>query len=130
MILAMRRRVALLITVATLVATQMLLFATVADAAELTSSGPLTRIIVSPDLACQVAHVDDLAFELFGGETGSCGTFLALGGNVYGPETGNSTTVAYTPVSQTPTTGSGSQNDPLRLVTVADAAQAGVRIQQ
>ena len=109
---------------------QLLLFATVAAAADISSTGPLTQIIVSPDLSCQIAHAADEEFELFGGETGSCGTFLALGGNVFGPSTGNSTTIAYTPVSQSPMTGSGSQGDPLRLVTVVDLAQSGVRVEQ
>jgi hypothetical protein len=116
--------------VGALVASQLLLFATAVTAADITSRGPLTRIIVTPDLACQVAHVADEEFELFGSEIGSCGTFLAIGGTVFGPSGLNATMVAYTPVSQTPMTGSGSANDPLRVVTVVDAAGSGVRIEQ
>jgi hypothetical protein len=130
----MRRRFARPLLVASLagalVATQLLLFATAATAADITSRGPLTRIIVTPDLACQVAHVADEEFELFGSEVGSCGTFLAIGGTVYGPSGLNATLVAYTPVSQTPMTGSGSTNDPLKVVTVVDATGSGVRVQQ
>jgi hypothetical protein len=99
-------------------------------AADISSQGPLTRIIVSPDLTCQVAHAADEEFELFGGESGSCGTFLAFGGNVFGPSFLSGTTVAYTPVSQTPLTGSGSQGDPLRVTTVVEATGTGVMIEQ
>jgi hypothetical protein len=50
-----------------LLAGQTLLFAGAAAAAEqeITSAGPLTRIIVSDTLSCQVAHRDDEAFEFF-----------------------------------------------------------------
>jgi hypothetical protein len=124
------RRLARLLVALVLVATQFLLFAAIAAAAEIASAGPLTRVIVTPDLACQVAHVADEQLELYGGDTGSCGTFVALGGNVFGPSSGNATTVAYTPVSQAPVSGSGSSAEPFRVLTVADAAQAGVRVQQ
>ena len=109
---------------------QLFLFAAAAAAADISSAGPLTRIIISNDLACQVAHSGDVAFELYGGENGSCGTFLAVGGTVFGPEGGNATSVPYTPQAQTPASGTGSSGDPLRIVTVADATQAGIRIQQ
>jgi hypothetical protein len=97
---------------------------------DIASVGPLTRIIISDDLTCQVAHRDDDQFELFGGERGSCGTFLAIGGTVYGPAFGGATATAWTAVSQTPPIGSGSGGDPLRVVPVVDAAQAGLRVQQ
>ncbi|MEX2547705.1 MAG: FGLLP motif-containing membrane protein [Chloroflexota bacterium] len=97
---------------------------------EITSAGPLTRIIVSDDLTCQVAHRDDQQFELFGGELGSCGTFLAVGGTVYGPLTGGATGTPWTTVSQAPVVGNGSVGDPLRVVTVVDAVAAGLRLQQ
>ena len=78
---------------------------------EITSEGPLTRIIVTPDLNCQVAHRVDASFEFFGADLGACGTFLAVGGSLYGPaavpsgDFGGS--VAWRPVSQRPATGSG-----------------------
>jgi hypothetical protein len=97
---------------------------------EIPSAGPLTRVIISDDLTCQVAHRDDTQFELFGGEIGSCGTFLAVGGTVYGPQFGGATSTAWTPVGQTPPTGSGSGGDPFRLLTVVDATAAGLRVQQ
>lgn len=50
-----------------------------ADGGGISSAGPLTQIITTPDLNCQVAHHDDAAFEFFPSEStlGSCGTFLA-----------------------------------------------------
>lgn len=99
-------------------------------AQEIVSAGPLTRVIVSADLTCQVAHRDDEQFELFGGELGSCGTFLAVGGTVYGPATGGVTQTLWTTVMQAPVVGTGSAGDPLRIVTVVDAPAAGMRLQQ
>ena len=104
----MRRRLVLLILAVSMLAGQFLLFAGVAAAAEIDSNGPLTQILITPDLACQVAHVGDEAFELYGGEVGSCGTFLAIGGTVFGPSGGYSTNVPYTPQAQAPISGSGS----------------------
>ncbi len=96
----------------------------------MSSSGPLTRIIITPDLACQVAHAADLQFELYGGETGSCGTFLAIDGAVYGPASIGATSVPFAPVSQSPLSGRGTRDDPFRLVTVADASAASIRVTQ
>ncbi|HEY7023804.1 MAG TPA: FGLLP motif-containing membrane protein [Candidatus Limnocylindrales bacterium] len=126
----MRRRLALLGIAILLVVGQLLLFAGVAAAAEIDSNGPLTQIFVTPDLSCQVAHVGDEAFELFGSEVGSCGTFLAVNNTVFGPSAGYATSVPFTPQAQTQIAGSGSSGDPLHVVTVADAAEAGIRIQQ
>ena len=101
-------------------------------AAEIPSAGPLTQIITGEDLTCQVAHRDDEEFEFYPSfsERGSCGTFLAIGGTVYGPSGGSPTLTAWTPVSQSPITGSGSGNDPFRLVTVVDAPLIGLRLTQ
>ena len=101
-------------------------------AAEIDSSGPLTRVIVTPDLNCQVAHEADSELELFGGDLGACGTFLALDGTLYGPAevpSGVSAT-PWTPVSQSAVSGSGTSGDPFRIVTVVAAPDAGVRIEQ
>ena len=118
-----------------LLGAQLLLFAGAASAQgfgtqEIDSNGPLTQIIISNDLSCQVEHAGDVDYELYGGEIGSCGTFLATAGNVFGPASGNATTTPYTPQAQTPVSGSGSSSDPLRIVTTADASQAGIRVQQ
>jgi hypothetical protein len=98
------------------------------------SSGPLTQIITTPDLGCQVAHRDDRRFEFFGGNIGSCGTFLSVNGGIYGPAilagTAGSASLPWTEVSQAPVSGSGSGFDPYRLVTVVDAADTGIRVEQ
>jgi hypothetical protein len=117
-----------------LVGGALLVFVLPAAAAEteITSAGPLTRIIVSDDLSCQVAHRDDDEFEFFppGSSLGSCGTFLALGGTVYGPLGGSPTLVVWTPVSQSLVSGRGTSGDPFRIVTVVDLPEAGLRITQ
>ncbi len=98
----------------------------------ITSAGALTQIIVSDTLSCQVAHQSDQEFELFppSSESGDCGTFVALGGTVYGPNGGSATGLPWTPVSQAPVAGVGSAADPFRIVTVVEAANAGLRLQQ
>jgi uncharacterized repeat protein (TIGR01451 family) len=96
----------------------------------ITSPGPLTSIRITDDLNCAVNHAADTAGEFFG-ET-ACATQIAVGGTVYGPESipaGNSPT-PFTPVSQTPVTGSGSAADPFRITTVVDVGTTGLRITQ
>ncbi len=87
------------------------------------STGPLTRIQISEFLNCAVNHVQDEAGEFFG-ET-ACGTFLASAGTLYSPAdipAGESAEgVAFTPVSQSAVSGSGTSSDPYQLVTVVDA---------
>lgn len=102
---------------------------------EITSAGPLTRIVVTDELNCQVAHRDDDLFELFPGssEVGACGTFLAVDATLYGPSSvpsGVFPTIPWTPVSQSAVTGSGTGADPFRLLTVVDATPTGLRVEQ
>lgn len=100
---------------------------------EIASAGPLTRIITSGDLNCQVAHAADVSFEFFGGELGACGTFVSIDGTLFGPESvpsGSFTLTPWTPVSQQPATGSGSRGDPFRIVTTVEAPGTGVRVEQ
>ena len=106
--------------------------AVLAAEVEIVSAGPLTRIITSDTLACQVAHRDDELFEFFPATstTGSCGTFLAAGGVVYGPLGGNPTQIPWTVGSQSPVTGQGSSGDPFRLMTVVSAPEIGVQVTQ
>ena len=96
------------------------------------SSGPLTQISLGDDLACQVLHVDDAQPAFFAGNNfpGSCGTFIHVGGTLYGPPTAPAviSPVAHTPVSQTPVSGAGSFTDPFRVTTVVDAGTTGLRI--
>ena len=133
----MRRRLARLVLAASLLVGQLLFFASVASAADITSAGPLTHVIVTPDLNCQVGHVADQVYEFYypSDDAGSCGTFLYIGGSLFGPSSlpsgGFPTSVTpWTPVGQSAVTGSGSSSDPLRIVTVVDATGTGLRVQQ
>jgi hypothetical protein len=101
--------------------------------AEITSVGPLSRIVISGDLNCQVHHQADLSPEFFGADLGACGTFLSVDGTLYGPAevpSGGAGATGWTPVSQQPVSGSGSGSDPFRIVTTVDAADTGLRIVQ
>ena len=93
---------------------------------DIVSTGPLTKIAVSSELNCQVAHQGDQSFEFYDGftEIGACGTFLSLNKTLYGPSeipSGPSPQVVWTGVSQSAVTGSGSEADPYTITTVADA---------
>jgi uncharacterized repeat protein (TIGR01451 family) len=100
----------------------------------ITSAGPLTRIEISDTLNCSVNHVSDASGEFFGDT--ACGTFLAVGGTIYGPAeipaggdvTGAPNYVPFTPVSQSAVTGAGTASDPFRIVTVVDAGASGFRV--
>lgn len=94
---------------------------------QITSTGPLTNIVISSDLNCAVNHVSDTDDEFYGGT--ACGTFVANGegalyGPAYVPAGGNATGapgyVALTPIDQTGT-GVGTSVDPYKVTTVADA---------
>jgi hypothetical protein len=104
--------------------------------AVITSDGPLTQVLVSTDLNCQVAYRGDANFEFFPGSstTGSCGTFLAVGGTLYGPAfvpSGSfSSYTAWTSVSQSTVAGGGTRTDPFRISTVVDASGAALRLEE
>src|SRR5918996_3464045 len=108
---------------------------------DIASSGPLTHVYVGNELSCQVAYSGDTRFELFPPSTapGDCGTFLAVGGTLYAPDFANhdgsatgslGSTTPFTPVSQSEVTGSGTEANPFRVVTVVDAGTTGLRITQ
>jgi len=93
--------------------------------ASITSSGPLTQVGVGTTLNCSANHVGDTAGEFFNGT--SCGTWTIVDGVLYGPFLSAS---AYTPVSQTGPTGTGTASDPYKIVTVVDLGATGVRLTQ
>jgi uncharacterized repeat protein (TIGR01451 family) len=98
---------------------------------QIISSGPLTRILITNDLNCGVSHVGDTSPEFYGDT--ACGTFLTVGGILYGPAyvpAGGSASprTAWTPVSQTSVTGSGTSSDPYKIVTVVAADATGVTL--
>ena len=99
-----------------------------AASAPINSTGPLSRVEISDTLNCAVDHTGDSSSEWFDGT--ACGTLVATGGTVYGPADipagGNAGQTSWTPVSQSAVTGSGSNADPYRVVTVVDGG--GLRV--
>ncbi len=96
------------------------------------STGPLTTIGVGNDLSCQVAFQGDSRFEFYGSseDAADCGTFLSVGGQLYAPDFAHhdytatqdlGTYTAFTPVSQTRVTGSGTPSDPAFLCRSEEA---------
>jgi hypothetical protein len=128
-------RLLVLGSVAVLALTLPLALASAADGqGEIDSSGPLTRIIISRDLNCQVAHQADELLEFYDptSDVGACGTFLAVNGTLYSPAEVPSgiTGTPWTPVTQSGVSGNGTSGDPYRIVTVVTTPDAGVRIEQ
>lgn len=111
-------------------------------AADISSAGPLTHIYAGQDLSNQVAHVlDGTVYEFYPPRIipGDSGTLLVIDGVLYGPafdQHGGSATgylgavVPYTFVSQTAVQGSGSSDNPYKVITIADAGTTGVRVIQ
>ena len=105
----------------------------IASAATISSTGPLTEITISEELNCDVRHAGDTDPEFYGAT--ACGTFLAVGGTLFGPSAipaGGAATprTPFTPVSQTAVLGSGTAADPYRIVTVVDLGTTGLRISE
>lgn len=103
-----------------------------ASALAITSTGPLTKIDISPELNCAVDHTGDTSGEFFSDT--ACGTLIATGGVLYGPTSipaGGSATprTSYTPVSQV-SAGTGTAANPFRIVTVVTAGTSGVQLTQ
>lgn len=105
------------------------------------SSGPLTHVAVGNDLSCQIQHTGDSSLEFFPPSVtpGDCGTFVAVGGTVYGPDfgnhdgtaTGSVTGSSYSPVSavsQSAKTGAGTSSNPFKVVTSANAGGTGLAL--
>ena len=94
--------------------------------------GPLTRVVISDQLNCQVNHASDRLNEFFPptGSIGACTTQIAVGGQLYGPDEipGGNDPIAFTPVSQSAVTGLGTAGDPFRIVTVVDVGTTGLQI--
>ncbi|MEZ7632385.1 LPXTG cell wall anchor domain-containing protein [Pauljensenia sp. 27098_8_83] len=91
------------------------------------ADGPLVRIAISDTLNCSINYQGDRYNEFFNSRSAhdpaDCGTFLAVGSELFGPGELNSRaatsmgTTTWTPVSQTKS-GTGTQTDPWVLTTV------------
>ena len=121
-----RRSLALALPLTALLLTVAAAPASAVGGTSISSSGPLTSILVGNDTQCQVFYAGDDDPEFYGSDdSGACGTFVALAGTLYGPATvpaGGSASprTAFTPVSQSAVTGAGTVADPFRLTTVVD----------
>ena len=99
------------------------------DLGKIVSDGPLTEIATSPDLNCSVHHEGDTHsawYESgFPTVTRACGTFVAVEGEVYGPADipAGPTPIPFTPLAQTAVSGTGSEADPLTIVTLGRPGQ-------
>jgi len=109
--------------------------------ADIASAGPLTNVYIGNELSCQIRHTGDTALEFYPPATipGDCGTFIAMGGILYAPDfvahgvtaTNNlGTKTVYTPISQTPVTGTGTSLDPYKVITIVGVAATGLTIEQ
>jgi hypothetical protein len=107
-------------------------------------SGPLTTVAVGKDLSCQVKHTGDTSLEFFPSAAipGDCGTFIAVGSSLFGPDFANHDSSAassvsgasgyapFTAVSQSAKTGAGTTASPFRVVTTANAGSTGLAVTQ
>lgn len=117
------RRPRAVITTGVIVLSTMVGLVTSAGAVDITSSGPLTTVGVTPELRCSANHVGDTSGEFYNGN--SCGTFISIDSTLYGW-----LGAGFTPISQTGPTGSGTNADPFKIVTVVDAGTTGIRLTQ
>lgn len=96
----------------------------------ITSSGPLTKVQISPYLNCAVNHTADTEGEFYNDT--ACGTFAVVDDVMYSPASIPAGTpgTPYTPVSQTGVTGAGTQASPYRIVTTVALGESGVQLVQ
>lgn len=110
---------------------------------DIASRGPLTHVYVGNELSCQVAYRGDKQLELFpqDNKPGDCGTFLAVGKQLWRPDFGRHSLEGgsaflsgdgkpFTALSQTDVTGAGTASDPFVVVTRVGAAPTGIEITQ
>ena len=109
---------------------------------QISSPGPISDIWVGNELSCQVKLTQDQVYSYFPPSTapGDCGTFLQVTPNpaVYAPAFGdhdgtaasNGVWTDWSPVSQTPVTGTGTATDPYTVTTSADAGATGLRVSE
>jgi Ca2+-binding RTX toxin-like protein len=105
------------------------------------SAGPLEHIYLGNELSCQVKLPGETDLGFYPPDTipGDCGTFLFNAGNLYSPDFDQHGRTAtgglpspqpFTPVSQTPVSGSGTAADPFSVTTIVNAGTSGLRISE
>ena len=95
-------------------------------------TGPLTAVEISPELNCAVQYLGDAASSFYNGT--ACATFISVSGTLYGPAIipagdNASPRTAFTPVSQM-LSGTGTADDPFRIVTEVAAGDSGIVVRQ
>jgi hypothetical protein len=103
-------------------------------------ASPLLNVSIGSDLSCQVKHTGDQALEFFPSSStpGDCGTFVAVGGTVFGPNfsqhdgsaTSSVTSGSYSPfsgTSQGTKSGSGTSAKPFTVQTTGTAGSVAVK---
>ena len=93
----------------------------------ITSSGPLTNIYLNDNLGCQVDHTGTPTLSSSAARTPAP---AARSSTRAERSTGRNIGTAYSLVSQTGVTGSGTNADPYKVVTVVDVGSTGLRITQ
>ena len=76
-------------------------------------------------------HTGDTAGEWYGNT--ACGTLLAIGGTLYGPANipaGSAGQTAWTPISQSAVTGTGTNADPYQIVTTVGTGNPDITLTQ
>lgn len=107
----------------------------------ITSSGPLANIFLGNELSAQIDHATITGNQIYPPSTipGDYGTFLYTGNVLYAPDFANhgvtatgsiGSYTAFTPVSQSAVTGSGTATNPYRLVTTVRAGSTGLTLTQ
>jgi hypothetical protein len=108
------------------------------------AGGPLTHVYIGNDFSCQINHTGDAVGEFYPSDTvpGDCGTFLATGGTLYGPDfashggtatgglNGGTGDTLFSSVNQSAVTGSGTSGSPRQVTTTGDAGSSGLHVSQ
>ncbi len=103
----------------------------------ITSAGPLDRIFVGTDGATQISRIGDPSFEVFPPSTtpADYGTFIVVNNALYAPDFaghggsasgGIGVYTIFTPISQSPVSGSGTAASPFQVTTVVGVGATGL----
>jgi uncharacterized repeat protein (TIGR01451 family) len=107
----------------------------------ITSAGPLDNIFLGVDIAAQIGHTGDASYEVYPPDTtpADYGTFLVVADTLYAPDMSGhggtasgsiGTYTAFTSISQSPISGSGTSGAPFTVTTVVGVGATGLTITQ
>jgi uncharacterized repeat protein (TIGR01451 family) len=108
---------------------------------QITSAGPLDNIFLGVDIAAQIGHTGDSSYEVYPPNTtpADYGTFVVVADTLYAPDmaghggtasSGIGTYTAFTPISQSGISGSGTNGAPFTVTTVVGVGATGLTITQ